>query len=332
MTANPLISLIIPAYNAEPYLPECLASASGQTYANLEIIVIDDGSSDGTALIAEAAARNDPRIIVIRQNNTGVMLARKRAIETARGEYLCFLDSDDYLAKDAVETLFQAMQQMDADIICAGHNVVGSGSSTRKNECWQGVINGDTLMRYQLTNRMEGYLCTKLYRRNLFDNLHYPDLPVAEDKYLNIQIAAKNPVAGSIDQQVYFYVTRPESLSHRKTSIEHGIMLTKYVEQFLRNSECYEKYHKELAIMRLQNYWWHINRTSNPSIARLPFVAALHSQLADPEIQKLAAAYFSAGQRAVIRFHGHPATVWLGKTLTTLLRIRHSITKRIRRA
>ncbi|MCC8036020.1 MAG: glycosyltransferase [Rikenellaceae bacterium] len=117
MDRTPLVSLIIPAYNVAEYLPQCLDSALGQTYPNLQIVIVDDGSTDRTPSVIDRYAASDPRVMAIHQENAGVMLARKRAIEAATGEYLCFLDGDDYLPLDTVEILYRGIEQWQTDII-----------------------------------------------------------------------------------------------------------------------------------------------------------------------------------------------------------------------
>ena len=329
MSATPLISLIIPAYNVADYLPQCLDSAVGQTYPHLEIIVIDDGSMDGTTEIIDRYAAQDRRIAAIHQPNAGIMAVRKRAIEAAAGEYLCFLDGDDYLPSEAVETLYRGIRELRTDIVCADEIRISPDYRAERPERWTGTIDGDTIMRYQLTNRMEGYLHAKLYRRSLFDGLRYPaDISLAEDKLMNIQIAAKGPTVGHIRYTAYYYVKRQSSISHRTTPIEYNIRLADYAETYLREAGCADRFRPELTLMRLKFYWLYICHSSSPSIAGHPFVADLYEKLKEPAVRELARTNFTAGERAVIRLHKRPATAGLGKLLTTVLRIRASIAKR----
>lgn len=329
MSQTPLISLIIPAYNVAPYLPQCLDSAIGQTYSNLEIIVVNDGSTDLTGTIIDRYAAQDPRIIALHQPNSGVMLTRKKAIESALGNYLCFLDGDDYLNCNAVEVLYEAMKKLKTDIVCADLVRVSKDYKIERRETWDGTIDGDTFMRYQLTNRMEGYLVAKLYKRSLFYGLRYPaDISLAEDKLINIQIAAKGPTVGHVRHNVYNYVKRLESITHRTTPIEYNIHLIGYTEEILRKSDCYERFRNEFTMMQLKFYWLYICHTSSRSIARHPFTIRLYEQLREPEMKRMLTAYFSPEERAVIRLHKRPATAWMGKVLTTTMRIRQSIAKR----
>lgn len=108
---NPLISVIVPVYNVEKYLPRCVDSILGQTYANLEIILVDDGSPDSSGAICDEYAAKDRRIKIIHKKNGGLSDARNVAIDIAKGEYITFVDSDDYVASDYVETLYRLIEK-----------------------------------------------------------------------------------------------------------------------------------------------------------------------------------------------------------------------------
>ena len=107
-----LISVIVPVYKVEEYLYECIDSIRRQTYKDLEIILVDDGSPDNCGMICDEYAKNDERIRVIHQNNAGLSSARNKGIENASGDYLCFVDSDDFISDDYCETLFMLLDQI----------------------------------------------------------------------------------------------------------------------------------------------------------------------------------------------------------------------------
>lgn len=106
-----LVSIIIPVYNVKDFLVDCLDSVINQSYKNLDIILVDDGSTDGSGIICEEYARQDKRIRVIHQVNQGLSAARNSGIEIMRGEYVYFIDSDDYIAKDTIEVLFNTIKK-----------------------------------------------------------------------------------------------------------------------------------------------------------------------------------------------------------------------------
>ena len=115
-----VVSVIIPIYKAEPYLKKCLDSIAAQTYKNLEIILIDDGSPDNCGRICDEYAANDPRVKVIHKQNGGMSDARNTGLDNATGEYLTFIDSDDYVSENFVDTLLNALRDNDADMsVCS---------------------------------------------------------------------------------------------------------------------------------------------------------------------------------------------------------------------
>lgn len=118
---NETISVIIPVYNVEKYLERCLDSVVNQTYTDLEILLIDDGSSDASAQICDRYAKNDNRIIVVHQENTGTTMARKNALKKATGKYLAFVDSDDWLELNTYEIMHEAMVTQNVEMVSAGH-------------------------------------------------------------------------------------------------------------------------------------------------------------------------------------------------------------------
>ena len=118
--SNPKISIIVPVYNVEAYLEECLASLTGQTFSDIEIICIDDGSTDGSPALLDALASRDARIRAVHQENTGVARARNHALDLVRGEYVMFVDSDDAIAARSCEVLYARAQETGADIVVFG--------------------------------------------------------------------------------------------------------------------------------------------------------------------------------------------------------------------
>ena|GEM_PF-6568812 len=129
-----LISIIIPAYNTAPYIHRAIGSSLRQTHKNIEIIIVDDGSTDDTLRVANYFAGTDSRIRVFTQKNAGVSAARNHGIDKAKGEYIYFLDSDDWLEDDAIELLLNAQSEHPDELICA-------------NQCWEVTIKGDTFLR-----------------------------------------------------------------------------------------------------------------------------------------------------------------------------------------
>ena len=188
MQKKPLISVIVPVYNVEKYLPKCLDSLLAQTWQELEIIVVDDGSPDNSWDIMQEYARRDSRIRPIRQKNGGLSAARNAGVEAARGEWIGFLDSDDYVAPEMYERLYRAAAEQGAQMaVCSFTYVTPDGkpiprtSPITKNE----VLSGIQMME-RLAGPQNWYYITawnRLYQKKLFDAVRFPVGKLHEDEY-----------------------------------------------------------------------------------------------------------------------------------------------------
>lgn len=333
-TQQPLVSIIIPAYNVEQYIEKAIRSAMNQNYSNIEVVVVNDGSSDSTLEVINGISQQPSVMTVVDQPNRGVMLARKAGIEAARGEYLHFLDSDDYMTADAIELLYAAMSQSDLDIVCSGHYRTSQAYTIEIKPNTSGeILSGNKFLLSLITNEMEGFLCGRLYRKGLFTDLKYPkELSLAEDKYLNIQIAAKMPRVGVIEQPTFYYVKRLESITHQHQPLEYHFNLADLIESELKlqlHSESFAEVVNHIVVMRLKFYYLYINSTSNPSVADNPQIRKLYKDIEVSDLGDIISSSFTCGERAVIALHKRKSTAWLGKVLTTLLRIKRSIAKRL---
>ena len=173
---NPLISVIIPVYNPGKYLYRCLDSITGQTYSNLEIILIDDGSTDQSGAVCDAYAQRDPRIVCIHQENKGVSSARNRGLEIARGDYIHFPDSDDYLEPDTYEYLLGLATKHACDVVNFEHFITyPDGSEQVHSFPTDRYGEYDVKGTYwQMVNGVQ-FCCNKLFRRELIMGEHDAD-------------------------------------------------------------------------------------------------------------------------------------------------------------
>lgn len=216
-TAQPLVSVIVPAYNVAGYLPQCLNSIVRQTYDHLEIIIVDDGSTDKTGSIAEEWAANDQRISVIHQPNGGLSAARNTALDAARGQLITCIDSDDYVHSEYVERLYQALIEQNADLAVGGFVKFDEGTmpqlkplpATAKQlaYCQSEAINA---VFYQ--NRLDHSACGRLYRRELFEGIRYPVGRLYEDIAVVYPMLLKVKKVVLIDTPLYYYLQRPDSI------------------------------------------------------------------------------------------------------------------------
>lgn len=183
---EPLISIIVPVYQVEAYLDRCVASLLAQTYVNLEIILVDDGSPDRCPAICDMYAQKDSRVRVIHQENAGLSGARNAGIEVAKGEYLAFVDSDDYVSENFIRVLYDLLKETGCAVSqCRFSYVHGEPLQDEANRDYQ-IYRGECLL-----NRFYGpedeatffvVAWNKLYRRELFDRIRYPVGRIHEDE------------------------------------------------------------------------------------------------------------------------------------------------------
>ncbi len=173
---NPLISIIIPVYNTEKYLPACLDSILAQTYTNFEAILVDDGSKDGSGRICDEYAEKDSRFVVVHKDNEGVAKARITAFEHSKGELITFIDSDDYVSPLYLEKLAKPIIEKDADMVSCDYSYVNEkGQKTEFAAKLTGRYEGDNLTKfisrhYYYDKKIKGFgmtcfLCTKMVKR-----------------------------------------------------------------------------------------------------------------------------------------------------------------------
>lgn len=217
MDVRPLISVIVPVYKVEEYLGRCVDSLLAQTYENLEIILVDDGSPDECGRICDDYVSRDPRVRVIHKENGGLSSARNAGIDAARGEYLGFVDSDDWVVPQTYEWLLGMALEEDVKLVCAGRYDVSSWTGAwNRGLCpvKREVISGEELAkRIFLWDNVDSAAWDKLYHRSLFDEIRYPLGVVSEDVPTTYRIALDAGKAGMLDQPVYCYFHRDGSIT-----------------------------------------------------------------------------------------------------------------------
>lgn len=218
---NDLISIIVPVYNVEKYLSRCIESIINQSYYNLELILIDDGSKDNCADICDEYAKNEKRIIVVHKNNEGVAAARNNGLSLSRGEYITFVDSDDYLSLDAIEVLYNRIVSDKSDLVIGKHIDIYDNGNTNDSFCsW---MEDEILLQQDFLKAMgnKKYYpvanCMKLYKRKLFNGITYPDLECGEDVWVFPQIIDKCEKISVVNKTLYYYYQRTNSIVHQKS-------------------------------------------------------------------------------------------------------------------
>ena len=217
---KPLISVIIPIYNVEKYLAECLDSVLGQGYSNLEIICVNDGSPDGSLDICQEYAQKDDRVKIISKENDGLNMARKTGFESSIGEWIVFIDSDDAVSEDYIETLYEAAQEYDVDIAICGFepftNKLPSVKSTRK---YESISPNEVKSRYLTDDRPSGSIFWqtawgKIFSRNIIEGVDWEisNYRYNEDEAMSIFFYYDNNGVVIVHDNLYFYRQNPESI------------------------------------------------------------------------------------------------------------------------
>ncbi|MBU3093647.1 glycosyltransferase [Clostridium sp. CF011] len=244
---NELISIIIPVHNTEAYIEKCINSVMCQTYQNIEIIIIDDGSKDKSVSICKTIAKNDDRIILIQQPNSGVSSARNRGIELAKGSYIGFVDADDWIENDMYETLYDLLTKESADISICGYIYENTQGKVIKKamggqEIYQ--LNSQEAVEMMFDNRYyHGFLWNKLFCAKLFktkDGLKIPletGISIGEDRVATFRcmLASKRIVYNPSAK--YHYLLNPS-----------GAINSRFNRKKLSGFKVYEIIFKELPI------------------------------------------------------------------------------------
>ena len=224
-TSREMISVIVPIYNSEKYLDRCVESVVQQTYSNLEILLVNDGSVDSSGKLCDEWQKKDPRIRVIHKENGGLSDARNAGLDTALGDYIAFLDSDDFLAPDMLQNLLSAVKAADAKIGICNFLYVDEdsrplSSRNRTLPIRDEVISGlEAVDRTMMDEEKGWYYVTawnKLYRKELFSDLRFPFGKIHEDEFIAHYLLGKCDRIVCIRSVGYYYVQRPGSIIHSR--------------------------------------------------------------------------------------------------------------------
>ncbi len=222
---NPIISIVIPVYNTVEYVEKCISSIINQTYSNLEIICVDDGSTDGSGMILDGFCRQDSRVKVIHQDNQGESKARNIGLDIASGSYVTLVDSDDWLETDMYEKLIDAALKCDADMAIGGWVKESlNNSEIIKNELpiKSDIFTRNDLLKYLYIRdkyRAFAYMWNKIYRRDLLNGSNYhirfnENLSLGGDVQFLGEMALKTKTAVYVDKAFYHYRQMDISMCH----------------------------------------------------------------------------------------------------------------------
>lgn len=267
------ITVIVPIYNAEQYLEKCIDSIINQTYTNLEIILINDGSTDNSGAICDEYAKKDSRIKVIHKENGGQATARNVALDIATGDYIAFVDSDDYIDLEMYNTMYLAIQSTSAEIAMCGRYEV-SADYTKKTafftmpnqEQWE---ENEIKKRFLTFNKLDASPCDKLFLRSLFEEepkVRFPNGYICEDLPTIFTVLFKARALVHVGTPFYYYYQRPNSTSRGAIS-EKTYGLIKYPEQIREIvTQSYPEYIEEANFyyaFQIYNFMGRITPKSN---------------------------------------------------------------------
>lgn len=231
MSDQPLVSVIVPIYRVEKYLQECVNSICEQTYRNIEIILVDDGSPDRCGWMCDDYAKQDNRIKVIHKKNGGLSDARNAGMDIAHGEYICFVDSDDYIHREMVSIFVDHALRYDADIVCAGTQPFMDGTIPPP------VVTGGSVRILNRLSAMQQFVVKdwgawgKLYRREIHEGILFPCGKIHEDEAIMLHLLDRCDKIACVDDRLYYYRGREGSI----TAQAYSIRKMDWMEAWIKN-------------------------------------------------------------------------------------------------
>ena len=215
----PVISVIVPVYKVEKYLNKCVDSILSQTFKDFELFLVNDGSPDNCGKICDDYAKKDSRVIVIHKENGGLSDARNVALDRIKGEYVTFIDSDDYVAENHLESLYNALIFTKSDMAVSNMTSF-SGDSKNDNHYSPSteieVLNG----RDVFSTILHPCACSKLYNKQIFNEIRYPVGRLYEDVFVYHEVLARISRLVLTGKNTYFYYIRPDSIMHQEYKIQ----------------------------------------------------------------------------------------------------------------
>lgn len=283
---NPTVSVLIPAYNVERYLPDCLDSVLTQTYRNLEIIIVNDGSTDGTLAICRQYEKRDSRILIVDQNNRGLAETRNVLVNHATGMYVTFVDSDDRVSPEYVEELIKLVETYDVDIAVCGRDVIDEEghkhSDSRPGFQNQRLNPEDAVRALNSWRSFEMSAWGKLYLRSLFEGIEYPSGYLSEDGFTTFKLLYEARAVAYRDMPLYHYLQRDGSISKSsKPNLDHVRAADSQADYLLtRWPQCGPIVETACLMARMTVFGWCCARD-------IPVTGALRKQLCEGNLKRV---------------------------------------------
>lgn len=253
------ISVIVPVYNVEKYLPRCLDSIIQQSYKNLEIILVDDGSTDNSGLICDEYAKRDARIKVLHKENGGLSSARNAGLDvcTLGGDCIAFVDSDDFISPNYLYVLLKNMKIYDADISCCSY--IRTTKSTMNNDFIKSnnsctILDGSSCIKFYLEKEIVS-AWGKIYKKEIFNNFRFPLGKIHEDISTIFQVFSQARRIVYIDEKLYYYYKNFNGITKQRFNIKQ-LDLIKAWQDVVKFSEGYDKNIQDIAKFRLNKAYF----------------------------------------------------------------------------
>lgn len=246
----PQVSVIIPIYNVEKYIDRCVLSVLGQTYTDFECILVDDGSPDNCPMMCDDYEKKDERIRVIHKQNGGLSDARNAGIEIARGEYIFFVDSDDWIHPKTLEVLFDTAKKTNAGYV--GCKMLTTSKFNDYNKIDIENISVNVYSKEEIFNNCNGryyweigpYACGKLYKKECFDKLRFnTEMKLYEDEYSVLDLIDAAGTVALVDEKLYYYYQSENSLMRDKMSVRFLFTFKslQHLSDFMRDKGIYSE-------------------------------------------------------------------------------------------
>nr|WP_083241780.1 glycosyltransferase family 2 protein [Enterococcus plantarum] len=249
----PEISIIVPVYNVEKYLDKCVNSILNQTFQDFELILVDDGSPDNCGQMCDDYAEIDQRVIVIHQKNGGLSAARNAGIEIAKGRYLGFVDSDDYIAEDMYELLYTNLKNEKADLATVGFLDIYAGKEPVVKERKYLVTDMVGAAKIMFEGKLSTISATnKLYKREIFKHIRYPVGMITEDAAVILDVLEETSKVVIDTSQKYYYYHRENSISSNHFTMKDLDMIKAWEEN---ESRVLEKYPELVNVAHTRVCW-----------------------------------------------------------------------------
>ena len=344
MIKNPLISVIIPVYNVENFLHDCLNSVISQTYTNLEIILVDDGSSDKSGEICDEFAQKDNRIKVLHQKNSGQAVARNNALGIMQGEYLSFVDSDDIIDENYIQILFDLTKKYDTKISMAGYKEFSKNEQIQSYKTENLQNNDEKLLEpkdiFIGSCIGEPYYLTAVWRclfhRDIFVNLRFPAGEIHEDVAIWFEIFQNCKNIAISKQYIYFWRLNLNSTVRKKIDDKFFVIIkntAKFTNQFEEKYPEYAKFAKyKMCFVYLNLGHKIIENNSKEHYDKLP---KYHAYIRNNLDLKLAMKYLKIGftNKILFLFYIHPKLPYFSVNFYSkfIMPIKNQIKKVIKR-